>query len=331
MRKIGVIANPTSGKDIRRLVGQALVVGNREKVNIVKRALIGAFASGASEVWIMPDRYGIGNQSIHDLKNRYPETIKGVSVFEMPLDDSGADSTYAAEVLKDWGADCIITLGGDGTVRVSAKGCGNVPLLPISTGTNNVIPEFIEGTIAGLAAGFFASTPKNQRIDLLDRQKRLDLMVNGKLVDSALVDIAVIADQHVGSRAVWEPDNLLQVAVTRAAPTNIGFTSIIGKYLTIKPDDKFGGVALVKDDGKCSQVQAAIGPGLIYDVCIDDFQKLIPGQPVRIVSSRPAVLALDGEREIVLGETDSAEIVLNLAGPYFVNIKRVMACTQPVI
>ncbi|MDP2990426.1 MAG: ATP-NAD kinase, partial [Kiritimatiellota bacterium] len=70
MRKIGIIANPTSGKDIRRLVGQALVVGNREKVNIVKRVLIGAHAAGAHEVMIMPDRYGIGNQSIHDLKQR---------------------------------------------------------------------------------------------------------------------------------------------------------------------------------------------------------------------------------------------------------------------
>ena len=72
MRKIGIIANPTSGKDIRRLVSQALVVGNREKVNIVKRVLIGAYAAGAREVMIMPDRYGIGNQSVHDLKNLYP-------------------------------------------------------------------------------------------------------------------------------------------------------------------------------------------------------------------------------------------------------------------
>jgi hypothetical protein len=192
-----------------------------------------------------------------------------------------------------------------------------------------VIPEFIEGTIAGMAAGFFSATPENHRMDLLDRQKRLDVLVNGNLVDSALVDIAVIAGQHVGSRAVWEPDNVLQVFVTRAAPTNIGFTSIIGKYQTIKPDDNFGGMALLKEDGKCCQVQAVIGPGLIYDICIDDFQKMLSGQPIAIVSARPLVLALDGEREIVLGDTDVAEIVLNIEGPYFINIDRVMAYTQP--
>ena len=83
MRKIGIIANPTSGKDIRRLVGQALVVSNREKVNIVKRVLIGAHAVGAREVMIMPDRYGIGNQSVHDLKYRFPEVVGNVSILDM--------------------------------------------------------------------------------------------------------------------------------------------------------------------------------------------------------------------------------------------------------
>jgi len=329
MRKIGIIANPTSGKDIRRLVSQALVVGNREKVNIVKRVLIGAHAAGACEVMIMPDRYGIGNQSVHDLKNLFPQVVAGVSILDMPLDDSGMDSTIAAQLMREWGADCIITLGGDGTVRVTSKGADDVPLLPISTGTNNVIPEFIEGTIAGLAAGYFSTTPDEKRKVFYDRQKKLDVIVNGKIVDTALVDIAVIADQHVGSRAVWEPDRLLQVAVTRAAPTNIGFTSIIGRHQTIGRDAPYGAMVIVKEKGKCYQVQAAIGPGLIYDVCVDDFQKLLPGKPVSLTSHRPVVLALDGEREIVLNDNDSAGIILSLEGPNFLNINMVMENTQP--
>ena len=240
MRKIGIIANPTSGKDIRRLVSQALVVGNREKVNIVKRVLIGAYAAGAREVMIMPDRYGIGNQSVHDLKNLYPQAVSGVSILEMPLDDSGLDSTLAAEIMRDWGADCIITWVEMAPFGLQPKGLVKFRLLPISTGTNNVIPEFIEGTIAGLAAGYFSTTPDEKRKTLIDRQKKLDVLVNDKVVDTALVDIAVIADQHVGSRAVWDPDRLLQVAVTRAAPTNIGFTSIIGRYQTIERDAPYG-------------------------------------------------------------------------------------------
>jgi predicted polyphosphate/ATP-dependent NAD kinase len=329
MKKIGIIANPTSGKDIRRLVSQALVVGNREKVNIVKRVLLGAHAAGAREIMIMPDRYGIGNQSIHDLKNKYSDVVAGVSILDMPLDDSGIDSTCAAELMRRWGADCIITLGGDGTVRVAAKGAGEIPLIPISTGTNNVIPEFIEGTIAGLAAGYFSITSEDNRSKLIVRQKKLDVIVNGKIVDTALVDIAVISDQHVGSRAVWEPDRLLQVAVTRAAPTNIGFTSIIGKYQTIENDAPYGAIVKIKEKGKCYKVQAAIGPGLIFEVCVDEFQKLEPGKPVLVSPRRPVVLALDGEREIVLNEKDNAEILLNLEGPNFINIKQVLENTQP--
>jgi len=331
MRKIGIIANPTSGKDIRRLVSQALVVGNREKVNIVKRVLIGAHAAGAREVMIMPDRHGIGNQSVHDLKTLYPQVISGVVIPDMLLDDSGLDSTTAAQLMREWGADCIITLGGDGTVRVSAKGAGEIPMIPISTGTNNVIPEFIEGTIAGLVAGYFSNTLEENRKALYDRQKKLDILVNGKVVDTALVDLAVIADQHVGSRAVWDPEKLIEVAVTRAAPTNIGFTSIIGKYQSIEKDAPYGAMVLVKDKGKCYQVQAAIGPGLIYDVCVDEFQKLLPNKLVSLSSQRPIVLALDGEREIVLNEGDKAGIMLSLEGPNFINIKKVLEKTQPEI
>ena len=35
---IGVVANPASGKDVRRLVARASVFGNREKAAIVARA-----------------------------------------------------------------------------------------------------------------------------------------------------------------------------------------------------------------------------------------------------------------------------------------------------
>ena len=54
------------------------------------------------------------------------------------------------------GVGCLITLGGDGTNRVVAKACGDIPLVPISCGTNNVFPYMVEGTVAGLAAGLVA-------------------------------------------------------------------------------------------------------------------------------------------------------------------------------
>jgi len=40
---------------------------------------------------------------------------------------------------------------------------------------------------------------------------------------------------------------------------------------------------------------------------------------------------LDGEREIVLNEGDTAGIMLGLDGPNFINIKKVLENTQPEI
>ena len=45
----------------------------------------------------------------------------------------------------------IVVLGGDGTHRVVAAHCGDIPLLALSTGTNNAFPELREATVAGLA------------------------------------------------------------------------------------------------------------------------------------------------------------------------------------
>jgi len=56
---VGIIANPASGKDIRRLVAHGSVFDNIEKVNIVRRILLGLEAAGVDKVLYMPDYFGI--------------------------------------------------------------------------------------------------------------------------------------------------------------------------------------------------------------------------------------------------------------------------------
>ena len=143
MVSVGFIPNPASGKDIRRLVAQALVIGNREKVNIVSRMLVGLRAAGVQKIQIMPDLFGIGSQAIHSLRKRLPDLSSKVEILEMDLRNSALDSLNAAKLMNDNNVKCIVILGGDGTTRVVSKGCGDVPILPVSTGTNNVIPSFI--------------------------------------------------------------------------------------------------------------------------------------------------------------------------------------------
>ena len=85
-----------------------------------------------------------------------------------------------------------------------------IPLVPISTGTNNVFPQMLEGTVAGLAAGFYARhAPQLDGVIL--PTKRLEIWRDGALQDIALVDVAVSAQQFVGARALWDVSGIQEV------------------------------------------------------------------------------------------------------------------------
>src|SRR3989442_6122733 len=192
---VGIIANPASGRDIRRLVAHGTVFDNNEKAAIVRRVLLGLEAVGIQRVAYMPEHdFGILPRALNELHG-YSQLQQTASPLEMPVLGTSADSTRAAHLLAELGAGCIITLGGDGTNRAVARGCGTIPLVPISTGTNNVFPTFLEGTIAGMAAGLVASGMDGRTIR---REPRLEVSVNGVAVESALVDVVVSSLSFVG-------------------------------------------------------------------------------------------------------------------------------------
>src|SRR5881275_3226428 len=158
---VGIIANPASGRDIRRLVAHGTVFDNNEKAAIVRRVLLGLEAVGIQRVAYMPEHdFGILPRALNELHG-HSQLQQTAGPLEMPVLGTSADSTRAAQLLVEMGAGCIITLGGDGTNRAVAKGCGTVPLIPISTGTNNVFPAFLEGTIAGMPARLGTSRPQS--------------------------------------------------------------------------------------------------------------------------------------------------------------------------
>ena len=55
MGLVGIIANPAASKDIRRLVAQGRVVPDWEKVNTVRRVMLGLQSVGVERVVAMPD------------------------------------------------------------------------------------------------------------------------------------------------------------------------------------------------------------------------------------------------------------------------------------
>ena len=67
MSTIGVIANPSSGKDIRRLVTHASVFDNLEKSHILRRVFLAIDALGVQHVLYMPDYDGLVEKALKGL------------------------------------------------------------------------------------------------------------------------------------------------------------------------------------------------------------------------------------------------------------------------
>ena len=311
MSLVGIIANPSAGRDIRRLVAHASVFDNNEKVNIVRRVLLGLDAAGVEQVLLMPDAFGIGRKALDNLHLRL-----AVHVVEMNARFEENDSTMAAGLMAEAGARVLITLGGDGTNRAVAKSCGDTPLTPISTGTNNAFPVMVEGTLAGLAAGLVAReiVPPAQAAQL---SKRIEIWRDGTLEDIALVDAVIYQERFIGARAVWNMDEVREVVLARADPFNIGLSSI-GGCLVQEPLSAEEGLLVEVGDGAL-EVLAPVAPGIIRPIKVKSYRRLRAGEAVAI-DRGPAVIALDGERKLTLHAGQPVELRISLAGPRVVDI-----------
>ena len=323
MPTVGIIANPAAGKDIRRLVAQGRVVSNQEKSNILRRVFAGFQSHGVTKVIVMPDMAGLARNAMSDTK----DTLNSEFIPQTPTGHQN-DSTVAARMMQESGADCIITLGGDGTNRLVAKGCGDVPIAPISTGTNNVFPREIEGTLAGIAAATVANDP-NVRDRVCRRSKKINVYVNNELRDIALVDAAVSRQTMVGARALWDVATLDSVFLTRAEASSIGIASIGARLALIAIDEPRGLHIEFPNAGEAGELSstAPIAPGVVRDVAIESWRIVAPGDTVKIRAKR-GTIALDGEREVELLEGMEASVSIDTDGPWVVDFDRSleMAC-----
>lgn len=315
MSTVGIIANPASGKDIRRLVAYGITFDNLEKVNIVRRALLGLAATGVERVVYMPEYYGIVPRAVDGLSvvHRLPLEIESL---DMEVTRMQEDSSRAAQLMNEQGVNCIITLGGDGTNRMIAKESGKIPLVPISTGTNNVFPEMVEGTIAGLAAGAVAQGLVSD-FPGIHASKRLVIYKNGAEVDHALVDAVILSDAFIGSRAVWDEERIKLVVVTRGEPDTIGISSIAGNIESVGVASRKGMVIEIGPGNM--KVMAPIAPGLIKPIDIANYRLLEIGEEILVTVGR-CVIALDGEREVEVAENDDVKIKLTFDGPRVVDV-----------
>src|SRR6266849_6448982 len=251
---VGVVANPLSGRDIRRLVTQASVFPTAEKANMIQRMLTALDAVGVHRVLLSADLGGISASVFRAIGRRRSQDGRWPEVEFLdgqPIRQTAQDTVDAVRRMVTAGARVIVCLGGDGTARVAASAIGDVPMLAVSTGTNSVFPAVREATIVGLAAGLVA-TGAVPAEDATTRAKLLEVRV-GERAETALVDVAVSTERHVGARAVWNPATVTQLFCAFAEPDAIGLSSVLGQLAPVARHEPLG-------------VTARLAPGALRQV-----------------------------------------------------------------
>ena len=325
MASIGIIANPASGKDIRRLVSHATVIDNNEKINIVERIVLGAQALGVKKVFVMPDSYNMGYR-VEDKLNGCNELKCEINVVNMQRFDGMEDTVKAADYMeKSNEIKCIITLGGDGTNRAVAKSIKNTPIITISTGTNNVYPTMLEGTIAGMAAAAVASGRFDESKYKI-KDKRIEIYKDEELIDIALIDAVISNDVFIGSKAIWNMDTIEKIIVTRSHPASIGFSSLVGCKEIIYPEDDFG--AYVDINSGNEKIKAPIAAGVVESIQVSEPVILGFNDEYEFIAEDRGIIALDGEREVEFSKDQKLVFKIRRTGPFHVDVIKALEVAQ---
>jgi predicted polyphosphate/ATP-dependent NAD kinase len=264
----------------------------------------------------MPDYCELGLRALSGLS--HANIRAKVSILDMTVHGNQEDSTTAMRLMKELGVGCTVTLGGDGTNRAVAKGGRSIPLVTISTGTNNVFPAMVEATTVGIAAGVVVSGKVDLK-DVVATHKRLIITENGSEKDMALIDAVVMEQPFIGARAIWKLSEVKQVICTRAEPNSVGLSSIGGSVCPVGVEDDYG-LYLKLGEGNI-KARAAVLPGVIQEVGIEEFKLINLGEEVELLT-RPCLVALDGERELRVGATDEVKVRIERDGPHVVDINK---------
>ncbi|MFQ5524475.1 MAG: NAD(+)/NADH kinase [Acidimicrobiia bacterium] len=302
---VGLVANPTSSKDIRRLTTLARVVDIEEKANLVARMLAGIGSENGIHVLAVDDPSGLVRRGVALAGSAGPP----VDYLSLEVEGSEADTRRAAAELADMGAAALVTVGGDGTVRAAAEGWPRAPLVPLPAGTNNAFTRIDEPSVVGLALAL-ALTGEN---DAFAPTTALAVeTTRGRAL--AVVDAVVVRDRWVGAGAIWESSQLVKGLVTSSRRTAVGISSVSAALGPLEQ-----GYARLLRFGGDHTVRAVFGPGLVLDVPVIDYEDLPLGAE-HALGEDSGLVALDGERRLPAAGGN----VQVVAGPRILDLERAL-------
>ena len=315
---VGIIVNPHAGKDIRRLVSAAGQTSDAAKVGIMRRVAVGALEQGAERLLLSTDTHHLAERAVEGLQGN-------IELVDSPLTGSHLDTIASAAEMWKQGADAVVALGGDGTCRDVATGWPQIPLIAISTGTNNVFPSNVDGTTAGVAAALVAIGAVSLD-DVSRAAKRISLEIDeptraSVVHETALVEAALIATAFVGARAVTDPASLRWVVACIANPASTGLASIAGRVHPVGRDADGGVVIRLGPGGR--QVRVPLAPGAFSTLAIESATALPLSTAVELPGG--GVLAFDGERTLPVTAAARITVSITQSGPRMIDVDHTLA------
>ena len=314
---LGIIINPVSGRDARRLFARASPSTHESKRNQVERLIVGAVAGGVERVVLVHDAFRIADAAVQALGVEVQ-----VDLHDLGVRGSAADTVDAVNLMRDAGCGALAVLGGDGTSRIVARTWPEAAILPVSTGTNNVFPEMIEATVAGAAAGLVASgAAPVERVGR--RAKVVRVEIEGAESDLALIDAVQMVDDSTGNLLPFDPAHMRSLVLSRALPEAVGMSPVGGLLEPCSADDEFGVLVECAAPGTGSRrLLAPISPGLYRQVEIAGHRRLELGERVHLEG--PGLVACDGDRERALAPGQQVSFRVERDGPFVIDAGRAL-------
>lgn len=315
MSRLGIVVNPMSGRDVRRVAARASTQTHHDKQQTVTRLVLAALEQGVDEVYLANEPFRINARAVENLARK-----DQTHLLDFRLTHTANDTARMVNLMWEKGCRTFVVLGGDGTSRIVSATRPDAAILPLSTGTNNVFPYMVEASVAGAAAGLIASG----RVSLSDaciRCKRVHVETESAS-DFALVDVVLLKDDSLGSLLPFEPDKIRSLVLAIANPASIGMSPIGGYLLPCAQEDD-GGVSVVTGEPAIAQLRVPVSAGLYGDVRIRSIERITLNQTV--ILEGPGVLAFDGDRAIAVGSGEKTRVTIRRDGPWLIEPNRVLA------
>lgn len=308
MGTLGIIVNPLSGRDSRRLTARADTVSHETKRNQIARIAVAAAAGGCTRILVPWEPRRLAIAAVEHLQI-------GVVVEEIrtAIHHSALDTRAAVTAMRERGCGVLVVLGGDGTSRAVTKTWPDAVIMPLSTGTNNVFPLWIEPTVAGMAAGLVAAGRLHPD-EVAPRAKIVELDIAGEAPDMALIDALLLRGDRIGNLGPFEPRYMETLVLTRAEPDAVGMSPLGGLLCPAGFADDFGvRVDFCQHEQGGRLLRAPVSPGLFRSAHVRDVRRLPLNE--RTAVEGPGVLAFDGDRERELRPGQQATFTVTRHGP----------------